>query len=1648
MPFTESLMSVYFDRLAWVLLHSVWQAALVVGIAVVLMKIFRQPSSANLRYAIGTSALWTVLLLPVVTWFVAAQPTIELSVTDSVSTSSNVSTTSTSMAPTGPLESEDNSPELVTTEAAASRSASPQSTKFFSKTRDQGDAQPAEFSILPILKRGVVWLWLLGVTAFSLRLLRGLWRNWRIRNNVLQPDGSLRLRIQKISRRLGWQRAPQVAISEKIHQAIVTGYFRSIVLLPVTWTTQLPADVLEAVIAHELAHMRRFDVWVILLQRVTESLLFFHPAVWWLSGRVSFERELCCDELAARATGCPDSYAAALEYVGRFLRNLSPASAGCQLSPGIGGQKMELLHRIKHVLGLSPTVADGRRLRPGIIAAVVPAFWLCLIVALIWMPASAESGEMPEDTPAETIATVTAGELSVEYAMARAKGLTVKAGESLTFVEINAPASLDEDTARILRQIERPVDLTIRADVKFSPDNDLPRLKGVPHLRSLCLDVPIGDKHLKHLNSHENLRSLVLERTDLSLIGMRQLAKFPELDYVGLWESEITDREARELLKLKQLRILQLQNCQVTPAIIDDIVRQKNLTSLGLEGCPLRAADVAKLSRLPNLRSLHITAVAHDEAFTGNAILSACGKLKNLMSLDVEGVTCTVEGISRLNSAVKLHTISLSGTIGPLFYPKIGPAYLTARELRFAALYTTERSYFGGSANWQGTRFTLDTVYSGELVSQAEYRSELESIKTPAAADVPDAVDAEDVPARIAIREWRRGMTDEEFAAANGQHSPTVDVSDEAEHWAEGNPTRLHYAMVHVTAKLKNGPAACRGVTLDDNGLVAIPTEFFRENEDRNESSELKMTVKKLPLSDGYPATIVGTHGPVTLIRSECKTSFPMPVSFATPSTGDTVFTVGGLKWNDHLAIAGVLSGQQSVTVPPTLESFSNEPIQHENLIVTNLPKTAEYLGAPLANDDGELIGLCLPLQNADIHGYAVSVAPLREALDLHVASPPEVPAHPEPVAGNGKQSGDFAWLNTSNTKESVVLVRTRQKRTGDSDVTDAACNGIIIDPAGQILTALASIRDAEGIEVLIGKENYHATLVGTDEATELALLSISPNKPLTGLMVDPNVRANIGDDVATVTRNESQQEIRNRQGVVTAFNEYIDTDSDQSINFLLSQFDFGFATGEAVAPLVNTDGKLVGVVVAVDSQATNVGFALPVQDVATTIAKIQRESAARNDDAYPPRVGSDDSANNHPIAKRRTEWSDTVAAETATVIVRGWKRHTGESDFQEVFANGIIVDPAGLILTFHEIVEGAEIVSVTVGRANHLATVIGRDHLGVALLKIMPETPLPAFDLSEWPNVAAGSPVAAMVKTGTNSDTNRRQGVISSTDRIVKIDEDRSYHHLLQFDFTPDAGSAGAPLLDSNGGLLGVIAPLREGTAGIGFAIPTVQLAKAVDEITQSGSYRSESHRAHPGGAAKQIPPNLPQRSAILRNEHMQIDPAGDAFELKIEQNDAGQFVADIDGAVRLRLVRENATLSASRIRIVLTPATEHSEQPFAIHQIEATDGRLILNPETAMKFRQLTFSESKFEASSVLFNYNELANGRRTAVRTDHAVVLLSEVDASAGRNKTVRLQASGNVTVSKRDRNGVETLISAASIIWSPEQTLFSTPADSRR
>jgi membrane fusion protein, multidrug efflux system len=212
----------------------------------------------------------------------------------------------------------------------------------------------------------VVFAWLVGVSILSTRLAIGFGVTLWIRVNVKPLSDELEQRVRILSDRLSVDARQRVFACVRVGQAVAVGFIRPVVLIPASWLTQLTPEMIETIIAHELAHIRRWDLWVNLVQRIIETLLFYHPAVWWLSSRIRLEREMCCDEIAAE---CFDR-----ELYARSLESVAKIGQGnlLMVTSINGGKKMKLLNRIRYLLGLAPTDAAGNWWAVGFVAMILP----------------------------------------------------------------------------------------------------------------------------------------------------------------------------------------------------------------------------------------------------------------------------------------------------------------------------------------------------------------------------------------------------------------------------------------------------------------------------------------------------------------------------------------------------------------------------------------------------------------------------------------------------------------------------------------------------------------------------------------------------------------------------------------------------------------------------------------------------------------------------------------------------------------------------------------------------------------------------------------------------------------------------------------------------------------------------------------------------------------------------------------------------------------------------------------------------------------------------------------------------------------------------------------------------------------------------
>jgi uncharacterized protein (TIGR03435 family) len=295
----------WVDRLGWVLIHFLWQGTLIALVYAATRRALRTAAS-NTRYLLACAALSAMAAAPIVTWTVQRNPAPLLAA--AVRTNGPVRVT-----PPG------DSARLLRYAPAAS-AASP-------------------VRILPWL----VLAWVIGATACWIRLLGG----WMLATRMPSRSAPAEWQqvLTRLAARIGVSRAVQLRVSATAQTPIVAGWLRPMVLAPVGALSGMAPEYLEALLLHELAHIRRHDYLVNLLQSTVEALLFYHPAIWWLSHQLRIEREQCCDDLAVSVTGDVFTYASALIE----LESCRPVHPQVALAASGGS----LPERIAHLLGQS-----------------------------------------------------------------------------------------------------------------------------------------------------------------------------------------------------------------------------------------------------------------------------------------------------------------------------------------------------------------------------------------------------------------------------------------------------------------------------------------------------------------------------------------------------------------------------------------------------------------------------------------------------------------------------------------------------------------------------------------------------------------------------------------------------------------------------------------------------------------------------------------------------------------------------------------------------------------------------------------------------------------------------------------------------------------------------------------------------------------------------------------------------------------------------------------------------------------------------------------------------------------------------------------------------------------------------------------------
>ena len=306
--------------LGWMVIHSLWQATAIAIISGIVAIVVRK-KSPQLRYWIHNAALLSVLIAAMVTFCLYYDFSKEIGQTIFV-------------------------PEKMPVALS--------NAEFVSNSQSSIDNTQSE----PLSMEGlrmyfnrniylIVTMWIMGVALFILKLLGGISYVYYLRSRLNFPADEYWLEmVEKLGEKAGVKRGMELVESALVRSPLVVGHLKPMILFPIGAINKLNTKEVEAILAHEIAHVLRNDYIFNIIQSVIEALFYFHPAVWWISANIRTERENSCDDVAIALCGNSMTYAKALVSVQEMAYYGSP-----QMAMAFAGQrKNQLLFRVQRIL--------------------------------------------------------------------------------------------------------------------------------------------------------------------------------------------------------------------------------------------------------------------------------------------------------------------------------------------------------------------------------------------------------------------------------------------------------------------------------------------------------------------------------------------------------------------------------------------------------------------------------------------------------------------------------------------------------------------------------------------------------------------------------------------------------------------------------------------------------------------------------------------------------------------------------------------------------------------------------------------------------------------------------------------------------------------------------------------------------------------------------------------------------------------------------------------------------------------------------------------------------------------------------------------------------------------------------------------------
>ncbi|MET6996232.1 M56 family metallopeptidase [Chitinophaga defluvii] len=353
-PFTADLIRAF----GWTIIHSVWQAFFVYACLRIVLTLWPM-ANARIKYNLSFLSLAGIF-----TWFI-------------ITLYQQIAAVQHTAIPLSATEF-----QLLTSSAAWQ----PAPTVYQNEAELVGLFPNLEMCF-PIL----VALYIAGISIMIIKLVIDVHQLRQIRKKQVVPiDALWEKHLAQLTKQLGIPRKVRLMVSKSLQVPVMIGFLKPLILLPMAMVNNMNEDQLEAILLHELAHIKRNDYLLNIFQSIAETILFFNPFIWWISKNIRQEREHCCDDVVIASSVQPLHYARALVALEEHRLNSNP------LAMAAADNKQYLFYRIKRIMEMK---TKNLNYSQKILAVLIIATGL---ISIAWLnPAHQKDNCLPQQTPTQ-----------------------------------------------------------------------------------------------------------------------------------------------------------------------------------------------------------------------------------------------------------------------------------------------------------------------------------------------------------------------------------------------------------------------------------------------------------------------------------------------------------------------------------------------------------------------------------------------------------------------------------------------------------------------------------------------------------------------------------------------------------------------------------------------------------------------------------------------------------------------------------------------------------------------------------------------------------------------------------------------------------------------------------------------------------------------------------------------------------------------------------------------------------------------------------------------------------------------------------------------------------------------------------------------